>query len=76
MQILDSSLLFSLPTESIPSASAAQQPLDLKKAGTKRSRGNVPEYFTAASLAESPFKSTKWNWKCESNGAYHTHAFV
>ncbi|KAM7542166.1 hypothetical protein Aperf_G00000005127 [Anoplocephala perfoliata] len=47
------------PTESISSASITQQPLDLKKAGTKQSRGNVPEYFTAASLAESPFKSIK-----------------
>ncbi|VUZ47883.1 unnamed protein product [Hymenolepis diminuta] len=37
-------------------ASVLQQPLDLKKKGTKPSRGNVPEYFSAASLAESPFK--------------------
>nr|CDS29751.1 ataxin 1 [Hymenolepis microstoma] len=45
-----------LPNELDSVASLPQQPLDLKKEGTKPSPGNVPEYFSAASLAESPFK--------------------
>ncbi|KAL5964630.1 Ataxin-1 [Taenia solium] len=36
-----------------------QQPLDLKKDFCQRPPGAVPNYFTAASLAESPFKENE-----------------
>ncbi|KAL5108242.1 Ataxin-1 [Taenia crassiceps] len=36
-----------------------QQPLDLKKDYCKRIHGAVPNYFRAASLAESPFKESE-----------------
>ncbi|VDD83447.1 unnamed protein product [Mesocestoides corti] len=38
-------------------ATFPQQPLDLKKVPSTNPRGAVPKYFSAASLAESPFQT-------------------
>ncbi|CDS39562.1 ataxin 1 [Echinococcus multilocularis] len=51
----------SLSLRSQPNLStcAPQEPLDLKKDYRKRTHGAVPSYFTAASLAQSPFKDNE-----------------